>query len=601
MTALTIVAVIGLPIVAILAWSYEITPAGIEFDAAATGIAHMQLPRARRAVAPVLVAGVALLAGITGFAWWRSIDIATDALEPVSPPAADELGSPSVVVLPLLDLSPGGGYTYLGEGLSEELSVRLAQVPGLRIAARTSAFEFKERAGDVRRIGQLLGVSHVLEGSVRREGDKLRVAVQLIDARSGFHAWAENYDRAWSDVLVIQDDIAREVTRALKVVLTPDAPPPGTVAKDLDLGAFDAYLAGLALLRQSGDAGTLKQAEDHFQQALAVEPDFARAYAGLCEVVVRRYRLTRDPGDLATAEQHCVRALELDSNLLETEKALASLYVAGGRYAAAKVAYEQLLLRHPGDADGAIGLGRALLGEGDKAGAETSFRRAVAMEPGFWGGYKALGAFLFEQGRLSEAIEAYRQVVQLTPSSASAHNNLGAVLQMQGSQAEAAKAFERSLRLEPSRAAYSNLGSSYYYLGDFERAAATYAKATALASQDRVVWGNLADALWQIPARRDEAIAIYRRAIALAERDLVQTPRDAPLTAELAYYYAQTGELGAVRAAGEGSPGAGPQRSVRALLHGSGGHRARRADRGHNGTGGGRGGGVSHYFASDGA
>jgi TolB-like protein/Flp pilus assembly protein TadD len=544
MTALTIAAVIGLPIIAVLAWGTRSRRAAIELDPAYQGSARVRLPRARRTIAPVAVGGVVLLAGITGVAWWRSIDSSGSALTAMAPSGGVEVaGPPSIAVLPLVDMSPGGGHSYLGEGLSEELSVRLAQVPGLRVASRTSAFEFKDRPGDVRRIGQSLGVKHVLEGSVRREGENLRVTVQLIDTQTGFHAWAENYDRPWSDVLVVQDDIARAVTQALRVVLTPASYQQGLADGDLDLGAFDDYLAGLSLLRKSGaDISRLNDASARFTQALETEPGFARAHAGLCEIGVRRYGYTRNPGDLATAEQHCSRALDLDPGLLETEKALAALYVSSGRFAAARVAYEQLLLRHPADADGAIGLGRALEGEGDRAEAERNFRLAIAMEPGFWEAHRALGGFLFAQGRLPEAIEAYRRVVQLTPSSASAHSNLGAALQMHGDLEEALQAYEHSLRLEPSRGAYSNLGSVYYYLGRFGQAADMYGKASALAGHDHNMWGNLGDALWQMAARREEAVAMYRRAIALAERDLVQTPRDAEILAQLAYYYAQTGE-----------------------------------------------------------
>jgi TolB-like protein/DNA-binding winged helix-turn-helix (wHTH) protein len=183
MTALTILAVLGLPIVAVLAWSYEITPGGIVLDEGDR--AGVAMPRARRAIAPVTVAGVSLMAAVTGVAWWRSIETpATLATEPAEP------GPRSVAVLPLVDMSPAGGNTYLGDGLSEELSARLAQIPGLRVAARTSAFEFKGRNLDVRRIGQALGVRHVLEGSVRRDGDNLRVTMQLIDAANGYHVWA---------------------------------------------------------------------------------------------------------------------------------------------------------------------------------------------------------------------------------------------------------------------------------------------------------------------------------------------------------------------------------------------------------------------------
>ena len=385
---------------------------------------------------------------------------------------------------------------------------------------------------------------HVLEGSVRREGGKLRVTVQLIDARSGFHAWAENYDRPWSDVLAIQDDIAREVTRALKVVLDARAPPPGAVAKDLDLGAFDAYLAGLALLRQSGDAGTLKRGADHFQRALEIEPDFARAHAGLCDVGVRRYRIDARPRRSGHGRAALRPGAGTGQQPARDGKGPGRSLRRWRPLCRRKSRIRQLLLRHPGDADGAIGLGRALLGEGDKAGAEHKFPARRRNGAGLLGRLQGAGCLPVRAGqaigsnrrRTGRSCNSHLQAPARTTTSAR-HCRCRAPRKRQR------RSFERSLRLEPSRAAYSNLGSSYYYLGRISSAAVgTYAKATALASQDRVVWGNLADALWQIPARRDEAIATTDEQSALAERDFVQTPGDAVPLRGIGLYYAQTGE-----------------------------------------------------------
>ena len=534
LTALTILAVLGLPIVAVLAWSYEITPGGIVLDEGASP--GVKLPRARRAVAPVAVAGVSLMAAVTGIAWWRSIEVpATQADVPPEP------GQASVAVLPLVDMSPEGGNEYLGDGLSEELSMRLAQIPGLRVAARTSAFEFKGRSLDVRRIGQALGVRNVLEGSVRRDGDDLRVTVQLIDAVTGYHVWAGSYDRSWRDVILIQDEIARSITEALRIVLAP-TPDREKKAQALDVRAFDPYLAGLALLRQPGDLSRLREAGRQFDAAVAIAPDFARAYAGSCQVGLRLFEKVRDPADMEQAEAACRRALELDPQLVETEKALAALYLASGRLDAAEKAYRALTQRNPQDADGHIGLGRTLaaLGEGDAA--EASFRAAVQTEPAYWGAYSSLGAYLVARGRLDEAVDAFREVTELAPSSASALNNLGAALQMTGDLAAAADVYRRSLAIEPSASAYSNLATMYYFLHQYAEAEVNYERATALAGQDQTLWGNLGDALWQMPGRREEAIGQYRRAIALGQRELQANASNIVLVAQLGYYYGRVGD-----------------------------------------------------------
>jgi len=537
MTALTILAVVGLPIVTVLAWSYEITPGGIVLDGG--GPNRITLPRPRRAVAPVVVAGATLMAAVTGFAWWRSIDVP----EPVTA-APDEGGRPSIAVLPLADMSAAGDGGYLGDGLSEELSARLAQIHGLRVAARTSAFEFKGRNMDVRRIGEALGVRHVLEGSVRRDGDNLRVTVQLIDATNGYQVWVGSYDRGWSDVIAMQDEIARSITDALRVVLGPGERGGRGAAGAPDARAFDPYLAGLAMLRQSADMSRLREAEQRFGEAVAIDPSFGRAHAGLCEVGVRIHGRTKDPSDLASAEASCRRALELDPTLVETEKGLGALYLASGRPSEAQAIYRALVARNSEDADGHIGLGRSLEAAGGFDVAEASFRTAVQVEPAFWGGYHALGSFLLSRGQVAEAVEAFREVTEITPASATAYSNYGAALQMSGDLQGAADAFRRSIAIEPSRGGYSNLGTVHYFLHRFAEAAANYERATSLASHDQSVWGNLGDALWQLPERRAEAVGHYRRAIALGLRELESNPNDAILLAQLGYYHGRTGDTG---------------------------------------------------------
>ena len=538
MTALTILAVIGLPIVVTMAWLYEITPGGIVRDPG-EGAAGVRLPRPRRSVAPVLLTGVALMASVTGLAWWRSIQATATDAEAASEP---EAGAQSIAVLPLVDMSPGGGSTYLGDGLSEELSMRLAQVPGLRVASRTSAFEFKDKSLDVRKIGQLLGVRNVLEGSVRREGDSLRVTVQLIDARTGYHVWAGNFDRRWSEALVLQDDIARSVSDALQIVLTGhDGAQPAKAGK-LDVRAIDPYLEGLALLRQPGDMSRLQQATRFFSDAIAIDPTFAGAHAGLCRVGSRRYDRTRDPADLAEAERSCRTALNLDASQVDTEKALAALYFSGGKFDQATATWQALLQRSPRDADIYIGLGEALDGSGRGDEAEARFRQAVAAEPAFPSAHNALATHLFARGRIVEAAAEYRTVTELVPSSASAWSNLGGAMQMGGDFKGALDAYGRSLKLEPSKNAYSNLATTHYYLGQFPEAVRYFENALALGEHDQIVWGNLADALWQIDGRRDEAIPKYRHAIELAEAELAATPGDPTLRAQLGYYYGRAGD-----------------------------------------------------------
>jgi TolB-like protein/Flp pilus assembly protein TadD len=542
MTALTILAVIGIPIVGILAWAYDITPGGIVRD---TGDAKLlQLPQARRAMAPALVIGVVLMAGVTGFAWWRSID---DADTTSAAPA--DLSVQSVAVLPLVDMTADGGAEYLGDGFAEEISAQLAQIPGLRVAARTSAFEYKGQRLDVRKIGSALGVRNVLEGSVRREGDKLRVTVQLIDTTNGYHVWAGSYDRDWADAIAIQDDISRKITHALRVVLTPESERKLQRAGVDNLAAYDSYLAGVSALRKSRELSQLNKAADYFGKAMTLDPGFARAYAGMCEVGVARYTKTQAPADVAAAETACRKALELEPTREETEMALGSLYLASGRYEQAESVFTSLVARRPQDSVAYAGLANAQAGLGRREDAERSHRKAIEVEPAYWGAHMELGTFLFRSGRAEEAVIVFRKAAELAPGNASVHGNLGGALLLALRLDEAAAAFEKSLAIEPTRAAHANLGTLYYYAGRYEDAAGQYEKALGIAASDPQLVGSLADALWLMPGRRPEAVALYRKAAQLAEEVVKINPMDAQAIAQLGFFSGRAGDAqGSARA-----------------------------------------------------
>jgi TolB-like protein/tetratricopeptide (TPR) repeat protein/DNA-binding winged helix-turn-helix (wHTH) protein len=534
LTALTILAVIGIPIMGMLAWSYEITPTGIVLDSGDT--ARVPRPKARKAIAPWLVAGVALMAGVTGLAWWRSIEETSGPA-----PQAAELDQRSVAVLPLVDMTSGGQSGYLGDGFAEEISAQLAQIPGLRVAARTSAFEFKGQSVDVRKIGAALGVRNVLEGSVRRDKDKLRVTVQLIDTVSGYHLWSGTYDSDWADVIAIQDNISRSITKALEVVLTPEAERRLKREVVPDLAAYDLYLSGTSALRAAGTLSELDKAGGLFREAIQLDPGLARAYAGLCEVNLQRYNRTRATVDVTAAEESCRKALELEPSRAETEMALGKLYLASGRHEQAEAVYSRLAASRPRDADAQMGLAEAVEDQGRVEDAERWYRKAIAVEPGYWRAHNALGGFLFRAGRAGESVAEYGKSAELAPGNASPLNNLGAALMMDERLDEAARVFEKSLAIEPTRSAHSNLGTLYYYQRRFPEAVSQYESAQALASDDHTVVSALADALWQVPGRRPDAVQLYQKACGLAESALKIDPTEAAAWAALAYYSGRAG------------------------------------------------------------
>ena len=448
----------------------------------------------------------------------------------------------TIAVLPLVDLSPTGGNDYLADGLAQELSSRLARIPGLRVASQTSAFAYKGSRADVRAIGKALDVRHIVEGSVRREGDHIRVTAELIDATSGYHVWSQTYDRKWQDLLVIQDDLSRSIISTLQLVLASDfaqrvgQPPTAKIA------AFNLYLSGISKLRQPAGLQQLDAAEEMFRDALAIDPRFAPAYAGLCERYSMGYEGSRDPALATKAETACKKALEIDGSLREVEMGLAHLYLVTGRAEQATVLLHSVISKDPTDPDAYIGLADAYEEQHRTAEAEIAYSRAVEVEPSYAEAHVALGNFLTQHGRAAAAVPHLRRVTELVPASTTAFNDLGGALLMSGDFQAAATAFERSLHIAPTRSAYSNSGTVYYFLNRFADAEQMFRKATELAPEDHRVWGNLADALYQIPARQTQAAQQYRHAIELAERRVNVNPRDAATWSQLAFYHARIGE-----------------------------------------------------------
>jgi TolB-like protein len=272
----------------------------------------------------------------------------------------DERPRHSIAVLPLMDLSAAGAGAYIGDGLAEELGYRLAQMPGLRVAARSSSFAFGNEPSDVREVGRLLGVRHVLEGSVRRDGHRLRVTAQLVDTATGYNVWSQSYDRPWRDVLAIQEDVASSIVAALQIVLTGDGKHQLAPATR-DPAAFDAYLAGLAQLRRPRSGQQLAAAERSFRDALALDPQFARAHAALCETYVIAYERSRTPESATRAEAACADALRLEPGAVEVRRAQGRLQLALGRSAEATQTFQAAIASQPQDADAYIGLARAYL------------------------------------------------------------------------------------------------------------------------------------------------------------------------------------------------------------------------------------------------
>jgi serine/threonine-protein kinase len=395
-------------------------------------------------------------------------------------------GAPSVAVLPFADLS-GGANEYLGDGMAETLINALSGVEGLRVAARTSAFSFKGRQEDVRAIGQALGVTAVLEGSVQRAGSRLRITAQLVNADDGFHLWSESFDRDVSDVFAVQDEVARAVVAALEVELVGDADGEVVELGTRNLAAYNAYLQGRFFWNRR-TTRDIELSAQYFDDAIAADSGFARAWAGLASAYVlfvpSEYDVTSlAPGEaLDRAEDAARRALRLDDRLSEAHTALAAILEKRGRI--------------------------------DEAGA--SFRQAIASDPRYPTARQWYGTYLAEIGRVDEGLEQMEIAAQLDPLSLVILTERAELLALAGRDADASLQYERVLELYPDAyLAHYFAGLHFLLQRDFDRAADLIGSSIAR-------WGgDSAEAVRVAAAIRDPAL---RRATGFGIADTATRP-----------------------------------------------------------------------------
>ncbi|HWX80953.1 MAG TPA: TIR domain-containing protein [Steroidobacteraceae bacterium] len=371
---------------------------------------------------------------------------ATAPSAPATPAAAAFTPPPhSIAVLPFVNLSGDKEQEYFSDGLTEELLNSLAEIEELQVAARTSSFSFKEHP-DIVTVAHKLNVAAVLEGSVRRSANTVRVTVQLINAATGFHLWSKTYDRDLGDVLKLQTEIATAVATALKVTLL------GDISTKIELGgthnpaAFDAYLRGSKpLYRSVGDAKGLQSAIGEFTEAIRLDPKFALAFASR-SLALDRYAAEYAPNPAATREDvdkaliDARQAITLAPELAEGYRALAMFGVASQQYRQASEAYE----------------------------------RAVALAPGNARVLPEYARFTVLMGRADAGIAVGRRAVALDPLNPNSHYRLGDALHYARRYEEAVAAYDAALALEPDNGrTLGGRGLAYYALGNFQTARAS--------------------------------------------------------------------------------------------------------------------------------
>jgi adenylate cyclase len=446
------VLIIGFPIALIFAWAFEMTPEGIKKEKdvdRSQSITQVTGNKLNNAIIGVLVLTLGYFV-LDKFV----LDPGRDAAET---PQTEK----SIAVLPFVNMSSDQEQEYFSDGLSEELLNLLAKIPELRVAARTSSFSFKGKNLEIPEIASRLKVAHILEGSVRKSGNQLRITAQLIQADSGFNLWSNTYDRQLDNIFQIQDEIAGAVVKALKVTLLGEAPK----TRETNLKAYQLYLEGQHVRRQVS-AATLPKAISLLKQAVELDPTYAPAWAELAYAYMWEAGIGSTPIKLAfqLADEAIERALEVDPNYSRTYfvRGASSLYNKFN-FKAAHEDYQLALQHEPGNAF-LIGQNATVLralGRLDESIALSE--EALELDPLMpeMRSWQALA--LLHAGRLDEAEAAYRATLTLSPEYSGAHFRLGRVLLLKGMTNEAME----EIKLEKASIyALTGLAMAHHSLGD---------------------------------------------------------------------------------------------------------------------------------------
>lgn len=453
----------------------------------------------------------------------------------------------SIAVLPFEAMTSGTNNDWMGRGISEDLLNVLARIDGLEVAARTSSFRPSLQSMDIRDIGKELGVRYVLEGSIRRSDDRLKIAAQLIDTSTGFNLWSEVYNRRTADVFAIQTEIAERVVKALKLTtpigLTSEAFARTTSSVD----AYDYYLQARSFLDGPTTVEAITNAIRFYERALEFDPEYGEAYAGLCSVRLKAIGDNQAPDTMPEVRKACDAATKYAPDSPLTRTALGKLRRISGELQRAEDVFLQVIEQYPAYTEARVEQALVYAERGNLEAAERAYREAIEVGPGDPLGYSHYCLFLWTNGRAAEAIPVCQRVTELQPGSAQAYSNLGIAYGVSGDFKQAAVAYREAVARKPSSLAYSNIGINYYYLGRYEDAAVMFREAIKLAPRNFTFWGNLGDALLQLPGQESETSAAYREARKLAELDLEINPDQDFTLAALAHFCARLWDFACAR------------------------------------------------------
>ncbi|NOX70503.1 MAG: hypothetical protein GXP15_15035 [Gammaproteobacteria bacterium] len=528
-SAVALLLILGFPVALLLAWAYELTPEGLkkEKDVDRSQPTPDNNGRKLNFVIIGLFAAALVYFAFDKFVLGPQRDATT--LESTRPASPETPIDRSIAVLAFANMSDDSGNEYFSDGLSEELLNMLVKIPELRVAARTSSFSYKNTDTRIAQIGDELNVTYILEGSVRKAGDRVRITAQLIKADDGFHLWSETFDRNLDDIFAVQDEVAAAVVDSLQVRLLGALPTPQHTNPDV----YAFYLRGNFFQNLSGPEN-LEKAVVNFKQALALDPDYAPAWLALAmayQYQMRIHVLPRETG-VELAMSAVRKALATDNNMATAWSGLAYLRRSyEWDWAGAQTAIDRALQLEPNNPR-VLGVAASLANTfGQTSRYVSLFERIHRLDPVRLVNLRALGAAYLKIGRYADAVDTFKQVVSLNPKYPTGYSSL-CLAYLVGDDIE--KAVSASEKIEDK-------ATKLYYQAIISAVQGDNAKSTALANEflelrgghaavgmaNIYAWSGDRDAAFQwleiAFQQRDDALAFILGAVSL--RSLRSDPR----------------------------------------------------------------------------
>jgi adenylate cyclase len=508
MKVLVLVIMLGFPAVLIFSWAFEITPEGIKLESEVAPNKSVTRKTGRKLVAMTAILAV-IAAGLFVFQYIRS-QSSTSVVVPLIP-------NKSIAVLPFDNLSRDPDNAYFCEGVQDEILTRLAKVADLKVISRTSTQHFKSAPENLPAIAKQLGVMHILEGSVQKANDQVRVNVQLINAMTDAHLWADTFDRKLTDIFAVESEIAKTIAETLQAKITGSEKSSIAKAPTANPEAYELYLKGRFFWNKRSGVD-LRKAIEFFNQAIAKDPNYALAYAGLAD----SYLLLPNYGGAPTADvipparAAVAKALELDDSLAEAHASLGLLDTLDLRLERAITHMERAVQLKPNYATGYhwLGLGHLSLGHFDQAIADG--KRAAELDPLSVIINADLAWTYASAHRFDEAETQARKTLEIDPRFFLAHYYLGGIRQAKGQLTEAIAEYQQAFDLNGDFYSLAALGQAYARVGNKVEAQKILARLNEEAKSRHVAayaWALLYLGLGDKNRALDELETAYHRGV----------------------------------------------------------------------------------------